>query len=158
MRRRSRGWLLVAASVLFGCASHRVASVPPPMARPSPRSTLPTPAEPGATVRGLASWYGRAHHGRATASGERFDMHALTAAHPTLPFGTLLLVTNPANGRSVEVRINDRGPVVADRTIDLSFAAARALGATGDGVFPVMLRVLSTPGGEPRESSRAPSK
>jgi rare lipoprotein A len=69
-------------------------------------------------------------------------MHAFTAAHPTLPLGTRVLVTNLANGRAVEVRINDRGPVVRDRIIDLSYAAARALGAAGDGVFPVRIGVL----------------
>src|SRR5207244_773422 len=76
---------------------------------------------------GTASWYGEAHHRKKTASGEPFDMHALTAAHRTLPFGTRVLVTNLANGRAVEVRINDRGPVVRDRIIDLSYGAARAL-------------------------------
>jgi rare lipoprotein A len=91
---------------------------------------------------GKASWYGRFHHGKATASGERFDMNAMTAAHRTLPLGTHVRVTNLANGRSVDVRINDRGPAVADRVIDLSYAAARALGGVGDGVFSVRIRVL----------------
>ena len=94
------------------------------------------------TQTGRASWYGGAHHGRVTASGERFDMHALTAAHPTLPFGTRLRVVNLDNDRQVEVRINDRGPSVSGRILDLSYAAARALGATGPGVIPVRLTVL----------------
>ena len=91
---------------------------------------------------GTASWYGEAHHRKKTASGEPFDMHALTAAHRTLPFGTRVLVTNLANGRAVEVRINDRGPVVRDRIIDLSYGAARALDAVGAGVFRVRIAVL----------------
>lgn len=91
---------------------------------------------------GPASWYGEPHHGRLTASGERFDMHALTAAHPTLPFGTRLRVVNLRNDRSVEVRVNDRGPSVPGRIIDLSYAAARALGAVRAGIVPVRLTVL----------------
>jgi rare lipoprotein A len=100
------------------------------------------PARPGLTQTGRASWYGHAHHGRRTASGERFDMHALTAAHPTLPFGTRLRVVNLANDRQVRVRVNDRGPWVAGRILDLSYAAARALGAINAGVIPVRLTVL----------------
>lgn len=94
---------------------------------------------------GEASWYGAAHQGQRTASGEPYDMQRLTAAHLTLPLGTHVLVTNLKNGRSVEVRVNDRGPAIAGRIIDLSYAAARALGAVGDGVVPVRLRVLSVP-------------
>lgn len=94
---------------------------------------------------GKASWYGHPHHGRRTASGEIYDMHALTAAHPTLPMGARVLVTNLRNGRTVEVRVNDRGPVVPGRLIDLSYAAARALDAVADGVFPVRLRVIGPP-------------
>ena len=94
---------------------------------------------------GRASWYGAQHHGRETASGVVFDMHQLTAAHRTLPFGTRVRVTNLLNGRVVEVLINDRGPVIAGRMIDLSYAAARAIGAVGAGVFPVSLEVLALP-------------
>ena len=94
---------------------------------------------------GRASWYGHAHHGRLTASGERYDMHALTAAHRSLPFGTRLRVTNLNNAEVVEVRINDRGPMVAGRILDLSYAAARRLGAVGAGVIPVSFTVLSEP-------------
>ena len=78
-----------------------------------------------------ASWYGPGFHGRLTASGERFDQNALTAAHRTLSFGTRVRVTNHATGRSVVVRINDRGPFVGNRAIDLSRGAARAIGVTG---------------------------
>ncbi|GAA5335871.1 MULTISPECIES: septal ring lytic transglycosylase RlpA family protein [Thermus] len=78
---------------------------------------------------GLAVWYGPGFHGKRTASGEIYDMHALTAAHPTLPFGTRVRVTNLKNGRSVVVRINDRGPFGGRYIIDLSYAAAKAIGA-----------------------------
>src|SRR5205823_6298814 len=102
---------------------------PPSVARattPEPRRA--TPPEPRVVQTGKASWYGDPHHGRKTASGEVFDMYALTAAHRTLPLGSRVRVTNLANGRAVDVRINDRGPTLADRIIDLSYAAARALG------------------------------
>ncbi len=83
--------------------------------------------EPGYDVVGIASWYGRRYYGRRTANGEIFDMNSATAAHPTLPFGTRVQVTNLANGRSVILRINDRGPFVRQRIIDVSRRAARAL-------------------------------
>jgi rare lipoprotein A len=80
---------------------------------------------------GIASWYGHRFHGRKTANGERYDMDALTAAHPKLPFGSWVRVRNLVNGRSVDVRINDRGPHIKRRVIDLSRAAARVLGVSG---------------------------
>ncbi len=80
---------------------------------------------------GLASWYGPGFHGRKTASGERYDMHDFTAAHKTLPFGTRLRVTNEKTGKSIIVRVNDRGPYIHGRILDLSFAAAKELGYTG---------------------------
>jgi rare lipoprotein A len=101
---------------------------------------------------GLASWYGPPHHGRRTASGEVYDMHDLTAAHPTLPFGSRVAVAHQGTEARVEVRINDRGPFVDGRIIDLSYAAARALGGIGPGVIPVRLRVISMP---PRASEGA---
>ena len=91
--------------------------------------------------RGQASWYGPGFHGRRTASGERYDMYALTAAHKTLPFGTLVRVRSLVTGREVEVRINDRGPFSAGRVIDVSQAAAAALGMLGMGVKDVQLLV-----------------
>ena len=97
------------------------------------------------TLRGRASWYGEAHHGRLTASGERYDMHALTAAHRSLPFGTRLRVVNLANDRTVDVRVNDRGPVISGRILDLSYGAARALGAVQAGIIPVRITVLPAP-------------
>lgn len=83
--------------------------------------------------RGAASWYGPGFHGRKTASGERFNTHAFTAAHKTLPFGTRVRVTNEKTGRAVVVRINDRGPYAHGRLIDLSQASARAIGLGGVG-------------------------
>lgn len=91
---------------------------------------------------GVASWYGDRFHGRKTASGEVFDMNALTAAHPNLPFGSWVRVRNLLNGRSVDVRINDRGPHIKQRIIDLSRAAAHALGLAGQGTPEVEVTLL----------------
>ena len=103
---------------------------------------LAHPASGAAAVKAAhASWYGPGFDGRKTASGERFDQNALTAAHKTLPFGTKVRVTS-ASGRSVVVRINDRGPFVRGRDIDLSRGAAQALGIVGSGVAQVSLEVL----------------
>jgi len=88
---------------------------------------------------GLASWYGPGFHGKATSNGERFDKEAFTAAHKTLPFGSMVKVSNLANGKSVTVRVNDRGPFVEGRIIDLSEAAARAIGMIGTGTARVRL-------------------
>jgi len=98
----------------------------------------------GYVETGIASWYGDEFHGKKTSSQEVFDMHDLTAAHPTLPFGTTVLVTNLENGRSVTVRINDRGPFVRDRIIDLSYAAARMLGMIGPGTVRVRIEVVGS--------------
>ncbi|GAB4378173.1 MAG: hypothetical protein Kow00121_29440 [Elainellaceae cyanobacterium] len=87
-------------------------------------------------IHGLASWYGPYFHGRLTATGEIFDQHALTAAHPTLPFNTYLKVTNLLSGKTVIVRINDRGPYFEDRSLDLSYEAARCLDSEATGVVP----------------------
>ena len=94
---------------------------------------------------GEASWYGADHQGRPTSSGEPFDMHKRTAAHPTLPLGTQLLVTNLRNGRSVKVRVNDRGPEKPGRIVDLSYAAAEVLGYLQAGLVPVRIQVLTLP-------------
>lgn len=99
----------------------------------------------GATQEGVASWYGPGFHGKATTSGEVYDQHDLTAAHQTLPLGTRVAVTNLRNGRSIEVRINDRGPFVDDRVIDLSYAAAQALDMVGPGTTPVRITVVGDP-------------
>jgi rare lipoprotein A len=103
-------------------------------------------SRPGAVELGTASWYGPGFHGNRTSSGEIYDQYDLTAAHQTLPLGTRVAVTNLLNGREVEVRVNDRGPFVKGRSIDLSYAAARALGAIGPGTIPVRIEVLGTDG------------
>lgn len=94
-------------------------------------------------LKGLASWYGGNFDGRITASGERFDMYAMTACHPTLPFGTLVRVVNKTNGRSVVVRITDRGDLPKGRIIDLSYGAAEKLAMTDAGLAPVVLNVVA---------------
>lgn len=106
--------------------------------------------------RGLASWYGPGFHGRATASGETFDTRQLTAAHKTLPFGTVVQVRNLDNGKAVTVRINDRGPFVRRRVIDLSRAAAEAIDMIGPGVAPVELYLVERgPGVDARADGSA---
>jgi rare lipoprotein A len=96
----------------------------------------------GAVQTGIASWYGADFHGKLTSNQEIYDMYDLTAAHKTLPFGTKVMVTNLANDRSVCVRINDRGPFIKDRIIDLSLAAVRLLDMIGPGTAPVRLDIL----------------
>jgi rare lipoprotein A len=96
----------------------------------------------GFTCEGTASWYGPGFVGKPTSSGEIYNMHAMTAAHPTLPMNSLVRITNMVNGREVVVRVNDRGPFVSDRVIDLSFAAAGALDMLGPGTAPVRLTVV----------------
>jgi rare lipoprotein A len=114
-----RAMLLTTSALVTGCASMSDGDV---------------------VERGRASWYGEQFHGRRTASGERFDSNALTAAHPSWPFGTVVRVRNVRNGREVTVRINDRGPSVKGRIIDLSQAAAKALGMVSVGHAEVELR------------------
>ncbi len=96
------------------------------------------------TIDGIASWYGPRFHGRKTANGERYDQNQLTAAHKSLPFNTKVRVTNKRNGKSVVVRINDRGPFVGKRVIDLSRGAANVVDMIGAGVAPVTIEVLSS--------------
>jgi rare lipoprotein A len=106
------------------------------------RDYVPLTRDVAFRQKGLASWYGRKFHGRPTASGEPYDMYAMTAAHPTLPIPSYARVSNPANGRSVVVRINDRGPFHAGRVIDLSYAAAWKLDVLA-GVAPVELERIT---------------
>jgi rare lipoprotein A len=116
----------------------------PPTARPEPVPPSPKPPRTIAhTERGVASFYAASFAGKKTANGDTFDPDALTMAHRTLPFGTKVRVTNPRNHRSVEVVVNDRGPMVAGRIADLSPAAARAIGLT-DGVAEVTLEVVGS--------------
>ncbi len=105
---------------------------------------------------GLASWYGEECEGNLTANGEVFDYQALTAAHPTLPFGTRIKVTNLRNNRSLVLRINDRGPGIPGRLVDLSKEAARRLGFFRSGVVPVRIEVVSQPSTHPTQSNPQP--
>jgi len=155
-----------------GCAKHNVtmhqpantpASQPsgaPPASAPAPQPGQPgasrpsgpppaserQPAIPGEYVEeGVASWYGVPFNGRRTSNGETYDMHEFTAAHRTLPFNCVVRVTNLTNGKHTEVRINDRGPFVANRVIDLSLSAAQAIEMVGTGTANVRLEILSGP-------------
>ena len=119
--------------------------------------TPPSPPLAGAEETGVASWYGHPYHGRRTASGEVYDMNDLTAAHRSLPFGTRLMVTNLDTGQAVEVRVNDRGPLVEGRILDLSYAAARVIGADRLGVIPVRLRILAGSAVTPAGAASSPS-
>jgi peptidoglycan lytic transglycosylase len=113
-----------------------------PVSRPP--SNVPPPAVPGHwSQQGLASWYGRPFYGRRAADGEIYNMYKMVAAHRTLPFNSLVRVTDLQNGRQIVVRIIDRGPFVKNRIIDLSFGAARALDMVGPGVAPVRLQLIS---------------
>jgi rare lipoprotein A len=96
------------------------------------------------SLEGYASYYAVEFHGRKTASGETYDMHAMTAAHRTLPFGTIVRVTNTSNGKTVVVRINDRGPFKDERIIDLSLSAAKQIGLIGPGTAWVRLEILES--------------
>jgi len=145
-----RGWrwgrgALVACLLVAGCSLFREPSPPPVV---------------DGVQEGVASWYGPGFHGNRTANGEVYDQYELTAAHPSLPHGTRVMVTNLTNGRAVEVRINDRGPFVGGRAIDLSYAAARTINLVGPGTARVRIEVL---GGArrripppPREAPPAP--
>jgi rare lipoprotein A len=147
---------LFLATVVTGCASQKPprATAPPPevfrQQQPAPEPTpMPEPAEKpkdeakqGKTEKGLASWYGEPYHGRRTASGEVYDMHEMTAAHRTLPFGTVVKVERRDTGADVKVRVNDRGPFVRGRIIDLSFAAAKKINLDIDGVAPVKVTIV----------------
>lgn len=116
-----------------------------PSAAPGRRRPAGAPVPEGYVEEGNASWYGDPFNGRRASNGEVYDMHKLTAAHRTLPFNTMVRVTNLNNGKSTVVRITDRGPFVEGRIIDLSLAAAREIESVGPGVVPVRLEVL-TPG------------
>ncbi len=143
-------WLAVVIFALggaleSGCARRHahVAVTPPPLPAPPPMARPAIEAIDGAT--GLASWYGVPYDGRPAADGEIYHMEDLVAAHRTLPFGTLLRVTNLSNNESVDVRIIDRGPFVDGRIIDLSKAAARQIAMIGPGTARVRLHLLSAP-------------
>jgi rare lipoprotein A len=133
---RRRIFALRVAGLALLAAVSACAVVPPP----APPAAVPQPTY---AETGMASWYGRDHQGKKTAAGERFDMNKLTAAHRTLPLNTMVRVTNMQNRKTVKVRINDRGPYVKTRIIDLSSRAARELGMADDGTVEVRLEVFA---------------
>ena len=128
MRGGWRRWVVACLVAGSGCALFRAPSPPPVV---------------GGVQVGVASWYGPGFHGNRTANGEIYDQYELTAAHPSLPLGTRAMVTNLENGRSVEVRINDRGPFVGGRAIDLAYGAARTIRMVGAGTARVRIEVLA---------------
>jgi rare lipoprotein A len=135
-----------------------VSSIPDAVPRPEPRSRYGNPesyvvygqryytlpSSKGYSERGMASWYGTKFHGKRTSSGEPYDLYGMTAAHKTLPLPTYVKVTNLQNGRSVTVKVNDRGPFHDDRIIDLSYTAAAKLGILGNGTGRVEVRAIDT--------------
>ena len=156
------GWLVailcLAVMGLAGCGSKYVpgTSAPPTQGKKAPagkggtyrpytvmgQTYYPLGSAEGYAETGVASWYGRDFHGKKTANGERYDMYQMTAAHRILPMHTRVVVRNLDNGRVAEVRINDRGPFVNNRVIDLSYAAASALGVVGPGTARVRLETI----------------
>jgi len=149
---------------LNGCATQRPSITAPPTTSTPPRADVPPDTLPPGYVKsyvvfgkryyilgssagfretGIASWYGPKFHGRPTANGETYDMHQMTAAHKSLPLPTYVRVSNPANNRSIVVRVNDRGPFVGERIIDLSHAAAQALDLIGPGTGLVEVVALT---------------
>jgi rare lipoprotein A len=159
--------LVLGLIALSGCAHRRTARqtpLPPPPApvptaapssttSPTTTPSTTTPSTPSAAPdapllveTGIASWYGYPYHGRHAANGEIYDMEQMTAAHRTLPFETMVRVVNLNNQQTVEVRITDRGPFIDGRIIDLSHAAARAIGMIGPGTAPVRMEVITFPG------------
>lgn len=129
--------LIAPLLALAACSGNRKPSSAPP--------TLGVPIE-----RGIASWYGPKFNGKMTASGERYDMNAFTAAHPSLPFGSKIGVRNTRTGREVVVRVNDRGPYSKNRIVDLSYAAAREVGVVGPGTASVELYLVPLTGAPQR--------
>ena len=149
--------LLPAIALIYACAGRQVppaspaATAPAPVAAPAaapvsvPAVSVPAPVtKPKEIYRetGTAAWYGKDLHGKKTASGEVFDMNGLSAAHRTLPLGTVIHVTNLDNSKSIQVKINDRGPFIKSRFLDLSYGAAKALGFVAQGTARVKIETL----------------
>jgi rare lipoprotein A len=135
---------------ISGCATDDPTPPPRPAGHPKPYKVFgkwyqPLPDSKGFRQRGIASWYGKDFHGKKTSNGEIYDMYAMTAAHKTLPLGTYVRVHNLENNRQLDVRVNDRGPFVRGRIIDLSYTAAKELGLVGPGTAKVEIVALGTP-------------
>lgn len=142
--------VLCVQALLGGCAKGVPPPKPAPLPQPRPPEVPPVPPKEAVRIQeGVASWYGPGFHGNLTSSGVIYDMYQMTAAHPTLPLGTKVQVTNLQNHRTVEVTINDRGPFVKDRVIDLSYSAAQVLGMVGPGTAKVRVEIVEGPKGGP---------
>jgi len=139
--------LFLALLLLTGCGGHKRTSARVPVAPPAPDFQLSIPANAKAIYveTGIASWYGPPYHNRRAANGEIFDMHQPTAAHRTLPLNSIVRVTNLSGGRSIVVRITDRGPFIAGRVLDLSEAAAQQIDIWRSGTGRVRIEVLQAP-------------
>jgi rare lipoprotein A len=143
------GFCLVLIVGLFGghesCAYRQESATQPRSCQPyavKGKQYKPLSTHAGFVQGGIASWYGSDFHGKETSSGEKYNMHAMTAAHKTLPLGVYVKVQNRKNGREIVVRVNDRGPFIDGRIIDLSYSAARGLGVVGCGTAPVQIEAL----------------
>ena len=166
--------------VVSGCGRKPVPTRPDGSPRPAMRTPAPAPGKAGPVPkgtfkpytisgkkyypltssngyvqRGVASWYGRDFHGLKTANGERYDMHAMTCAHKVLPMNTYVRITNEDNGRVVTLRVNDRGPFVDSRIVDLSYSGAKALDMLGPGTAKVRLEAVGVAGRETPSVARA---
>ena len=158
-------WILM--GVGSGCVSHPIkpqsgsethsVSVQTLPYRVDGRVYYPLSSSSGFVQKGIASWYGRDFHGKLTSNGEEYNMNSMTAAHKTLPFNSVVLVTHRESGKSVIVRINDRGPFVSDRIIDLSYGAANKLGMAEIGTAPVSLRVIKGAKSSPPQNAAGAS-
>jgi rare lipoprotein A len=152
----------VSVFLIMGCTKS-IAPTPTPKGKPKPYRVGKTWYQPvsdakGYKERGIASWYGKKFHGRKTSNGETYNMYAMTAAHKTLPLGTHLSVINLNNNKSVTVRINDRGPFVRGRIVDLSYSAAKKLEMISTGTAPVEITALGSDRSTPTTGSRTSQK
>ena len=162
--------LFLAAALLFlsGCAEKITAPEPKPEYPYKPgtqrpytingKTYYPIDSADGFREQGVASWYGNPFHGRKTANGETYDMHAMTAAHKILPMNTMLLVHNMENGRETVVRVNDRGPFARERVIDLSYAAAKELDLIGPGLARIEIIAMGEAATAAKKAGTTPTK
>lgn len=146
------------AVFIFGCSLSERTKPPRKPGEPKPYKVLgkwyqPLANSQGFSQKGLASWYGKKFHGRKTSNGERYNMYGISAAHKTLPLGTWVRLTNQENGKTLDVRINDRGPFVRGRIIDLSYGAAQKVGLIGPGTARVKIIALGK-AGHPQPNGR----
>ena len=157
---RLLAYCVLAILLFYGCTSVKPPPTPPGHSKPykiGKNWYKPMTHARAFRQRGTASWYGKKFHGRKTASGEIYNMYTLTAAHKTLPIGTYVRVHNLKNNRKIDVRINDRGPFIRGRIIDLSYAAAKKIGIVGSGTAPVEIVALGAAAKRKASAGTAPS-